>query len=384
MKKLLILTDESVLGGCAKSGVAEVADSLANAMTPDYAVSAVCPDGDSVFIRMAANLRQYADGVRACRLFGVDYYLVDRSGWPDRAAELAGELAPDVLHNFAAPELLGMLVKRPVRCVYTIDQADFVRGKPETLTAYDAVTTVSRAYAQELLERGDALAETLAGLDFRGVTNGILTPVFCPEKGLLVSAKYSADDQSGKAVCKARLLCTYGIPGDPCLYLMMCRLVRDKGLDDVLEAVHAIRDSGGFTVIVGRGDRAYEQRLSVLTRADGALWISKWPSPVQAIPMLAGADYYLSPSITEPCGLMPMTACRYGAVPIVTLNGGLADNMDSEIAVVVGEDGMAGAVAQAATLYADKTALAAKRADCMRRDFSWSTRRQGYLEVYGT
>lgn len=382
MKKLLILTDESVLGGCAKSGVAEVADSLANAMTPDYTVSVVCPDGGGVFVRMAANLRPYAEGVRTCRLFGVDYYLVDRPFWPERALALVDGLAPDILHSFAAPELLGKLERRPARCVYTIDQADFVRDKPEALAAYDTVTTVSETYARELLEGGDALAETLAGLDFQGITNGILTPVFAPEKGLLVSARYSAGDQSGKAVCKARLLRTYGIPGDPCLYLMMCRLVRDKGLDEVLEAVHAIRDSGGFTVIVGRGDRAYEQRLSALTRADGALWISKWPSPVQAIPMLAGADFYLSPSVTEPCGLMPMTACRYGAVPIVTLSGGLKDNMDGEIAVIVGEDGMAGAVDRAAELYADKAALTAKRVACMGRDFSWATRRAGYVEVY--
>lgn len=380
MKKLMILTDESILAGCARSGVAEVADSLANAMTADYAVSVVCPDGNGVFIRMAANLRQIADGVRACRLFGVDYYLLAR--WPEGLDTVAEAVGPDVLHNFAVPELLGALPTRPARCVYTIDQADFARGKENALAAYDAVTTVSKAYAAELLSGGDSLAETLADMDFRGITNGILEAVFAPEKGLLVPAKYTAEDQSGKATCKARLLRTYGISGNPCLYLMMCRLVRDKGLDDVLEAVHTIRDSGGFVIFVGRGDKEYESKLAALTRADGALWVKQRPSPMQAIPLLAGADYYLSPSIAEPCGLMPMTACRYGAVPVVTLAGGLADNMDDEIAVIVGEDGMAGAVAEAAALYADKDALASKRAACMGRDFSWATRRAGYLEVY--
>ena len=380
MKKLMLVTDESVLAGCARSGVAEVADSLANAMAADYAVSVVCPDGNGVFIRMAANLRQVADGVRACRLFGVDYYLLRH--WPDGLSDVASMVGPDVLHNFAAPELLGALPTRPARCVYTIDQADFARGKENALAAYDAATTVSKAYAAELLSGGDSLAETLADMDFRGITNGILTPVFAPEKGLLVPAKYTAEDQSGKAACKTRLLRTYGIQGNPYLCLMMCRLVDDKGLDDVLGVVHAIRDSGGFTLIAGRGDKTYEDRLAALTRADGALWLPKWPSPMQAIPMLAGADFYLSPSVAEPCGLMPMTACRYGAVPIVTLNGGLADNMDNEIAVIVGEDGLGGAVSRAAALYADKDALAAKRAACMARDFSWQTRKTGYLEVY--
>lgn len=380
MKKLLIVTDESVLAGCAKSGVAEVADSLANAMTEHYAVSVVCPDGNGVFVRMAANGRQYAPGVRLCRLFGADYYLLSR--WPEGLDTVAEGVKPDILHSFAAPELLGKLTARPGRCVYTIDQGDFVRDKPETLTAYDAVTTVSKAYAAELLSGGDPLAETLAGLDFRGITNGILTPVFAPEKGLLMAAKYDAEDQRGKAACKERLLRTYGIRGEPGIYLMMCRLVRDKGLDEALEAVHAIRDSGGFTIFAGRGDKAYEDRLAALTRGDGALWLDKWPSPVQAIPLLAGADFYLSPSVAEPCGLMPMTACRYGTIPIATLNGGLADNLDGEIAVLVGEDGMAGAVAEAAALYADKPALEARRAACMSRDFSWATRKAGYLEVY--
>lgn len=380
MKKLLILTDESVLAGCARSGVAEVADSLANAMTADYAVSVVCPDGDGVFVRMASNLRQLSDGVRVCRLFGVDYYLLHR--WPNGMDGIARDIAPDILHSFAAPELIDSLSARPPRCVLTIDQADFVRGKETAVAAYDAVTTVSRAYAAELLSGGDSLAETLAGMDFRGITNGILTPVFAPEKGLLVPAKYTAEDQSGKAACKARLLRTYGIQGNPYLCLMMCRLVRDKGLDDVLDAVHTIRDSGGFTIIAGRGDKAYEDRLATITRADGALWLAKWPSPMQAIPMLAGADFYLSPSVAESCGLMPMTACRYGAVPIVTLNGGLADNFDSSIAIIVGVDGLAGAVAEAAALYTDKTALAARRAVCMGQDFSWTSRKTEYLEVY--
>lgn len=382
MKKLLFLTDESVLGGCAKSGVGEVVDSLANAMTSDYTVSIICPDGDGIFIRMAANLRQYKEGVRTCRLFGVDYYLVNRSAWPDKALQIADELNADILHNFAAPELISSMQVRPAKCIYTIDQAGFVKHKTDALKLYDAVTTVSEAYAAEILAKGDALSDTLQNSHFIGITNGILTPVFAPEKGFLVSAKYSADDLSGKEICKRRLLTTYGIKGYPCLYVMMCRMVRDKGLDDVLDTVHLIRDSGGFTIFVGKGDKYYEDQLTKITRADGAIWINKWPSPVQSIPMLAGADFYLSPSITEPCGLMPMHACRYGTIPIVTLNGGLADNMDDEIAVIVDDGGMSGAIETSTAIYADKSMLSEKRAACMNRDFSWSTRKAGYKTLY--
>ncbi len=358
-----------------------MADSLANAMTGDCEVSVVCPNGNEKFLQFSGNLRQYTEGVRTCRLFAVTYYAVSRKIWPDRAMELVDELAPDIFHNFAASELLSQLTTRPARCIYTIDQKDFVKDKAEALSAYDAVTTVSEAYAQEILDGGDELAETLAGMDFRGITNGILTPIFAPEKGLLVSAKYSAKNLSGKAICKARLQTTYGI-GDVCIYLMMCRLVRDKGLDAVIESAHAIRDSGGFLLIVGKGDAEYEEKLHALTRDDGVLWLDKWASALQSIPMLSGADFYLSPSVTEPCGLMPMHAARFGCIPIVTLSGGLKDNFDSEVAVIVGEDGMETAITEAAELYADKDTLTAKRVACMDRDFSWATRKAGYLEVY--
>lgn len=380
MKKLMFLTDESILGGCACSGVAEVVDSLANSVATDYAVTVVCPDGNSVWTRMAANLRQISEGVRTCRLFGVDYYLLRR--WPDGLSMVVENTKPDVLHNFAAPELLTTLATRPPRCIYTIDQADFMQGREDTLRLYDAVTTVSKAYAIELLERGDQLSQVLGEVNFRGITNGILASVFAPEKGLMTSAKYSADDFSGKAVCKERLCRIYGIPADKCIYLMMCRLVHDKGVDDVLKAVHTIRDSGGFLLLVGKGEKQYEEQLAKLTRDDGVLWVNRWPSAVQAVPLLAGADFYLSPSIAEPCGLMPMTACRYGCIPITTLNGGLKDNMDDEIAVIVGEDGVTGAVAKVAALYGDTDALITKRAACMERDFSWATRKAEYLEIY--
>lgn len=379
MKKLMFVTDESILGGCARSGVAEVVDSLGNALTEDYAVSVVCPDGNGVWVQMAANLRQFSDGVRVCRLFGVDYYLLRH--WPDGLVTVAEAVAPDVLHNFAAPELLTALPKRPPRCVYTIDQADFARGHEDALRNYDAVTTVSKAYAKELLEGDDKLAQTLGNINFRGITNGILAPVFAPEKGLMIPAKYSAEDFAGKAICKERLCRTYGIPSDKCIYLMMCRLVRDKGVDGVLDAVHTIRDSSGFVLMIGKGEQQYEEQLAKLTREDGVLWVDRWPSAVQAVPLMAGADYYLSPSITEPCGLMPMTACRYGCIPITTLNGGLADNMDEEIAVLV-RDSVVRAVSEAAALYANPDALVAKRAACMQKDFSWATRKAGYLEVY--
>lgn len=392
MKTLCILTAESVLAGTARSGVGEVADSVANVMTERYRVTVVCPDGDSVYIRMADNLSERRDGVRRCRLFGVDYILVERSRWPEKAVNVINELWPDILHSFAPANIMPeMCERRVITYEMTAEESttrprevsgDALQGfsMTETLWApglylprWDVVCSVSGAHARELEER--------LGIPVRGVTNGLLTPVYAPERGLMIEAAYSAEDLAGKELCKRRLLRDYGIEGDPCVMLMMCRLVPEKGVDAALEAVHAIRDAGGVTLFVGRGDPALEARVRALTRADGAIWAAKWANPVQGVGLLAGADFLLNPSVYEPCGLTAMKAARFGAVPITTLAGGLADNMDEEMAVII-RDGLPEAIDRAFELYRDKDALAAKRAAGMSRDFSWRTRRAGYLEVY--
>ncbi len=369
MKTLCILTAKSLLSGTARSGVGEVADSVANVMTDRYRVTVVCPDGDSVYIRMADNLTERVDGVRRCRLFGVDYVLIAQPKWLRKAVEVINELRPDILHSFAPAEILPDGCGRRVLTVEGPKMPNI-----GWLMRWGTVCSVSEAHAKEL--------ETAWGIPVNGVTNGLLTPVYAPERGLMIEAAYSAEDQAGKDLCKRRLLRDYGIEGDPCVMLMMCRFVPEKGVDAALEAVHAIRDAGGVTLFVGRGDPALEARVGALMRSDGAVWAARWANPVQGVGLLAGADFLLNPVTYEPCGLTAMKAARFGAVPITTLAGGLGDNMDEEIAVVI-RDGLPEAVGRAFELYRDKAALAAKRAAGMGRDFSWKTRRAGYLEVYG-
>lgn len=383
MKHLVIYTDESMLSGTANSGVGEVADSLANAMTTDYRVSVVCADGKSQFTNATTVREKVSEHVRKCRLFGVDYYLVSRS--KDFLADIIAmidSLQPDIFHSFGKPELLESLSYRPSKTVYTIERAYYVNGKESALEGYDAITTVSEAAARELLENGDALSDVLAKKPFRGITNGILHEVFAPEKGLFLQSKYTAEIQYGKIACKNRLLATYGIKGNPCLYLMMCRLEAIKGIDRVIEALPQIKENNGFVVFVGTGEKEYESKLSALSRDDGALFVHRFASPLQTIPMMAGADFFFSPSEKESCGLMVMHACRYGTIPITTLNGGLADNMDEDVAIIIGEDGMSAAIDQAVALYADSPSLTAKRKKAMCKDFSWATRKRGYMEVY--
>lgn len=382
MKKLVILSHESIFSGYVLSGVAELVDSLANSLSKDYDVSIICYDGNGILSSLANNIRKTDNGVRKCRFSAVTYYMLKPDMWWEKVPGIVEQIRPDILHNFADPGMLRTLHSRPHRTIYTIDHAKFVINTAEFLLDYDSVTTVSKNYANEILNAGDNLSKILTEVDFHGITNGILTPVFAPEKGLLIPAKYTADDQIGKQACKERLLQTYGITGNPYLCLMMCRLVRDKGLDDIFNTIETIRDSGGILVVVGKGDAVYERQLMKLRRADGVVYVGRWASPIQAAPLAAGADFYICPSITEPCGLMPMTASRYGAIPIVTQNGGLADNFNYDNAIIINENGVSDAIVRASELYNNKEALAAKRKICMEQDFSWKTRKAGYIELY--
>lgn len=382
MKKLCILSEESIISGSAFTGVGEMADSIGNIMSTIYDVSVVTVDGGGMLANMSPKIEGLRPGVKRCRMFGSTYYLIHKSKWLTEAPAVVAEIAPDILHSFVEPGMIAGIAGSLNKKVYTIDNVDLI-DDPQDLLLYDTVTTVSESYAAELLAREDELGEVLNEIDFRGITNGVLSNVFSPANGLLLTAKYTPEDQRGKARCKNRLYSMYGVATDAPVYLMMCRLVENKGVRHVLNNMDAIRAAGGHLIVVGHGAEEFETRMRDMELASDVTWVCSYQLLVRALPLLAGADFFLSPSIHEPCGLMPMNACRYGAIPITTLAGGLADNMDDSIAIVIDSaSDIADGIARSAVLYADKMALMEKRRAAMTKDFSWATRKQGYIEVY--
>ena len=106
----------------------------------------------------------------------------------------------------------------------------------------------------------------------------------------------------------------------------------------------------------------------------------------------AAADFLLMPSRFEPCGLSQLIAQRYGALPIATKLGGLADTIVDQTAApargdgfhasAVSADALREAVARAAALYSDPAALAAARRRAMEKDSSWAASIDAYLALY--
>src|SRR5699024_2167893 len=103
---------------------------------------------------------------------------------------------------------------------------------------------------------------------------------------------------------------------------MVTRLVGHKGVDLVRDVAEGLIDQGIELVILGNGEHAYEVFFNDLAgRHPGRVGVYIGFVPPLARQIYAGADIFLMPSKSEPCGLAQMVACRYGTIPVVRETG---------------------------------------------------------------
>ncbi len=116
--------------------------------------------------------------------------------------------------------------------------------------------------------------------------------------------------------------------GSP-VFAVVSRLVGMKGLD-LLQSISdkLVCDEGIELVVLGTGEYGYENFFSELAaRHPGRVGVHIGFDPKLAQQIYAGADVFIMPSKSEPCGLAQMVACRYGTAPIVRETGGLRDSI---------------------------------------------------------
>ena len=268
------------------------------------------------------------------------------------------------------------------------------------LIAADALSTVSRRYAEEIQtpEQGNGLDWLLrARRDrFVGVTNGVDYELWNPETDPHIAANFCPADLSGKAKCKLDLLRRFDLPQDPSrpIIAIISRLVAQKGYDLIREIAHQITQTGAFFIALGAGAREYEDFLQS--------WHDRYPREVGiykgyageplAHQIEAGADMFLMPSLYEPCGLNQMYSMRYGTVPIVRATGGLDDtvqNYDPRSGKGNGfkfQDYRGPAllekIREALYFYGKPEAWQQIQSNGMMMDNSWSAAAQKYIEIY--
>lgn len=276
---------------------------------------------------------------------------------------------------------------------FTIDGLEFY-GSASFLKAglalSDRLVTVSPTYAREIQtpEYGAGLDGLLRrrSRDLVGILNGIDPRTWNPVTDPRIPVPYDAAHLESKEKNREELLHELGVDGRGPLFVMVTRLAHQKGIDLVLQALDELLRRGARLAILGEGGAEYEEalsravaehphRLAAFFRFDDGL----------ARRLYAGGDFFLMPSIYEPCGLGQMIAQRYGTPPVVRHTGGLADTVEDGVTGFAFKEPSAGAL-----IGAIERACAAWRGPewdplrrrCMRLDWSWTRSAARYEQLY--
>jgi starch synthase len=264
------------------------------------------------------------------------------------------------------------------------------------------ITTVSPSYAREICtqEFGCGLDGVMRDRewDLSGILNGVDYTVWNPGD-VKINKPYSADDLTGKKVCKKALQLEFGLSTEARgpLFAVVSRLTSQKGMDLLLAALPELLQDGGQLIVLGSGEGELEAGFRYAASANPenvAVYIGY--SESMSHRFMAGADILLVPSRFEPCGLTQLYALRYGTLPLVRRVGGLADTVvdvnDENLAtdratgfvfVEAARHALGARIREACEFYRNNvTAWTEVQRRAMRQNFSWDDSAANYEQLY--
>ena len=264
----------------------------------------------------------------------------------------------------------------------------------------DKITTVSPTHREELLS--EYLSQGLHGVlrlreaDFCGIVNGVDEEEFDPAKDMKIPCRYDAGSFiEGKAACRKDFFAKAGMEdkGGP-VFGLVSRLTYQKGIDLILKCAHYTLDRGGYLAILGSGEEGLEQGLEYLKQYyPEQVYLYRGYSDQIAHEIYAMSDFFLMPSLFEPCGIGQLIAEKYGALPIGRQTGGLADtivhydgtNPDKANGFLFrdyDEGGLSYAMGEAEKAYKDKKLFHSLQKNALLTDNSWTNSAKLYLGIY--
>ena len=300
-------------------------------------------------------------------------------------------------HPYFLGEVLG-LPNEYDSVLHFRDGLNFMKG---AILSCDALTTVSRTYAQEICNPyyAHGLSDIIREHAFKlsGIVNGIDLESNDPKTDPNLPVNYDVKSWAeGKAACKEALQKELGLAVRPDVPLigMVSRLVSHKGLDLLCEAIDELMNWDVQIVILGTGDHDYENFFYNRAQAHPDRFSMNLRFGLDLSSRIyAGSDLFLMSSKSEPCGLSQLLAMHYGTIPIVHETGGLKDTVipfNPETGEGYGftfqtfwKDDMLYALRRALEVYGgDPEAFRKAVHNCMSADFSWSKPAKEYLELY--
>ncbi|MBE6598422.1 MAG: glycogen synthase GlgA [Ruminococcaceae bacterium] len=268
----------------------------------------------------------------------------------------------------------------------------------------DLVSTVSSTYAREILTEyyssglHHILRDISASGKLVGIVNGIDVDYYNSETDPEIAEHFSADSPEGKVKCKEDLqeLCGFEIDNEIPIIASVSRLASHKGFDLVRHVMDEIIEKNKVRfVLLGTGEFELEDYFVKLqNRYPDRVCIKLEYNKALSKKFYAGADMFLMPSKSEPCGLAQMIASRYGTVPIVRETGGLADTIKPYNEYDETGNGftfcnynahdMMHVIEYAISMYCDQSKWAHLVKNVINTDFSWSVSAKKYIEIYET
>jgi starch synthase len=258
----------------------------------------------------------------------------------------------------------------------------------------DALTTVSRRYAQEIQtpEHGFGLDGLLRARSnaLTGIVNGVDYSRWNPETDEALPSHYSAEELDGKAICKRELLREMGLPDEALnrpLLTIVSRFAYQKGVDLIAGVAHTLfREEDVYLAVLGNGEQKYEDYFRHLRSSfPDRVGLRIGYDDALAHRIEAGGDIFLMPSRYEPCGLNQIYSLRYGTVPLVRATGGLDDTIDAETGFKFsdynGKD-LLETIRLACRAWDDRETWTRMMRRGMAKDFSWATAAAEYSRLY--
>lgn len=274
---------------------------------------------------------------------------------------------------------------------------NLMKGGIETA---NLVNTVSPTYAEELQDAWFAygLQDIIRDRSWKitGILNGIDTEGYDPKTDKQIYVNYTAETvKECKAENKRKLQERLNLEqrADVPLIGMVTRLTEQKGLDLVKHIADRLMKNYDVQVaVLGTGNYEYEEFF----RGMQEKYPGRFCAYIGFVPELSrkiysGADIFLMPSKSEPCGLAQMIALRYGTIPLVRTTGGLKDSVFDTTNNTEGNgfrfdtynaEDLYDALERALAAYADKDAWDDLVQRAMASDNSWDRSANTYIRMY--
>ena len=255
----------------------------------------------------------------------------------------------------------------------------------------DAITTVSPTYAKEILT-----PKFGCGLDgflnfykekLSGILNGIDTDFFNPKTDKAIFKNYDKDSLNIKRENKKTLLEKTRLQDENLpLFIMISRLVEQKGFSIILDSLDILLKEKLNLIILTEGESGYKAPLVEFAKKYKNFELLFGYDEDLSHQLYASGDFLLMPSLFEPCGLNQMIAMRYGTLPIVHRTGGLKDSVHKKVKKC-GNGIVFSKPNKKAFMLAIKKALKLKDPNSLKKfdmscDFSFAKSAKRYKKLY--